>query len=80
MKKFHVKLALRLKENQTPRKDTAMTRKDYIAIAKAINSLSTKDGLVSKRNLVDSLSHHFVQDNRGFDLAKFDGACYAQGK
>ncbi len=53
-----------------------MTKKDYIAIAKAIDSLDELDGsTISRVDLIMKLSDYFKLDNPRFDEGKFVEAC-----
>ena len=63
-----------------------MTRKDYTAIARAINeaTIVSEDGkhidepsTVSLSGLINKLSAVMVRDNPNFDVERFHEACYA---
>lgn len=58
-----------------------LTRKDYKAIAEAIDKSTVgvdNEGfeVVHKRTLVEKLSKVFADDNPNFDDLRFEDACY----
>jgi len=71
-------------KNTTKKRNTQMTRKDYIKIAEALNEatkrhMRTHDGLMfSEHNLltliVNELSEVFANDNPRFNLGRFEDA------
>jgi hypothetical protein len=57
-----------------------MTKKDYIAIAKAIVEATYYNygaERVDRQRLIDELSIYFEEDNEAFDKDKFVRACYS---
>ena len=55
-----------------------MTRKDYIAIAKALSEVdpSTDDGFFAIRHAAENIADVFEQDNPNFDREKFLDATF----
>lgn len=57
-----------------------MTKKDYKAIAGALNLTSMANGadLIVKTSLLEMLSLVFKADNPRFDAERFRAACYGE--